>query len=104
MTSHQLYNDLVGDLRKLSRLLHEKRSDIAEILEDLSNGVRLEKVPSIESRFVEAQIPAMLSVDGKPIDLLYDTLTTLIEFKTAEGEWEEAVNHDYSDNDEEVRA
>jgi hypothetical protein len=102
-SAEERYGDLTTDLHRLATLLQEKRSDIAEICVRLSEGERLEEKPEIEGRYVKAQIPAMLSVDGKPIDLCYDTLTTIIEFKTADGEWEHAVNHEYDDDPEEQK-
>jgi len=72
------YIDFIG---KLGDLYVEHRSDVSEMCDMFLKSGVMPDVNMRESRFVKGTLP-----DGT--ELLYDTLTTHIEYKPVDGEWE----------------
>lgn len=79
------------NVEHLARLLAERRSDIADILDDMLEGRRPKK-RDIEARFVTATVPA------GAVTVQYDTLTTLLAFEDARGNWSEPQQEEYTND------
>jgi hypothetical protein len=76
-------------INKLGDLYVEHRSDVSEMCDMFLKSGVMPDVNMRESRFVKGTLP-----DGT--ELLYDTLTTHIEYKPVDGEWE-VLSTDYED-------
>jgi len=81
-------------LKHLADLYIEKRSDISDMIDAHLNGTYNTNIHNPESRFVSGEI----FIEGKKVDLYYDTLTTLIEYKTKDMQFIKSVeNIGYTD-------
>ena len=68
----------------------ELRSDVSEACEAFLDGSYDPSIHVAGHRFIKA------SIDD--IEVMYDTLTTMIEFKRkTDDDWHYAINHDYVD-------
>ena len=80
----------------------ENRTDVSDACSDFLEGKFNPLTFTPESRFIAAQIPISESPTGEPIHLLYDTLTTEIEYNTGDKNeaayWFTADYHEYRDN------
>lgn len=93
-------NTVVKCLEHMIGLYSERRTDVADICWEILEGKTAQELRDPEHRYINASI----EVDGKNVEVLYDTLTTLIEYRAYDEDekdyiWITSDDHVYRDEE-----